>query len=91
MGKINNWSILGICAGIIYIISSSIRYYIMYPDLDKVIQNILIGLCVIAISYLYNKSIKQDNILISLENYLADNKINNQQKQEESNIEKDNS
>lgn len=60
MMKINKLSIIGFCAGIIYILVTIVQYWIRYSDLDKFISNIAIASMVIGIAYLYDKVKKSE-------------------------------
>jgi len=68
----SNFSKAGIVFGFLFSLLSAIRYFAMYPDLDKALVYVLIGAVIIAISYLYNEILEIRNTLIALENYLAD-------------------
>ena len=72
MKKISNWSFAGYSAGFLLIISSMMRYFILYPDYSQAFQFILNGILLIGISWLYNRSKNQGNTLLALEDYLAD-------------------
>lgn len=70
--KISNWSIVGILAGLTFSIGSFIRYYILYPDLDKAITDVIIGLLICAVSFLYNRLLGQGNNITAIEDFLDD-------------------
>jgi hypothetical protein len=47
-------SLLGMLASTIFGIGSFIRYYIIYPDLDRMIAYLILSGVMFAISYIYN-------------------------------------
>lgn len=69
--KINKLSALGGIAGSILMLSSWIRYFIMYPDLDRAIIYGCVGALIISVSYLWDKVVQINNTLYSVEEYLA--------------------
>lgn len=69
--KINKLSALGGLAGLILVISSWIRYYIIYHDLSSLLAFGLIGLIIMAGSYIWNELVKTKITLLSVEEYLA--------------------
>lgn len=73
--KINNWSLVGYIAGFGFALFSSIRYFLLYPDTDKALVYTLIGVIICSQAWVYNELKKQSNVLLSLENYLADQTI----------------
>jgi len=70
--KMSNWSIVGIGIGFIFTIFSGIRYFLMYPDMDKAIVYVIIGVLIMCVSWNYNVNISQDNRLVAVEDYLVD-------------------
>jgi len=72
MKKISHWSILGYIIGIAFALFSSIRYFLLYPDLDKALVYVGIGLIVCSLSWLYNKQLEQSNTIDAMSEYLAD-------------------
>ena len=72
--KISNWSLVGDLIGIVFSAGSFIRYYILYPDLDKALTDIIIGLIICGLAYLYNSRLMQGNKITAIEDYLADKK-----------------
>jgi len=70
--KVSHWSLFGYLVGGTFAIGSFIRYYILYPDLDKVIAYTTLGLLIFGLSWIYNKLLNQDNTLLALEEYLKD-------------------
>jgi len=73
--KISNWSLAGMIVGLIFGLGSFIRYYIIYQDTSEVVIGVLIGLLIMAVSFLYNKLLEHSNELDAMGEYLADNKI----------------
>ena len=74
-----NLSLAGILFGLFISLSSQVRYFILYPDLDKALFFGLIGLMIIAISWNYagrieldNKIEKLEQTLTSVEEWIAD-------------------
>ncbi len=74
MKKISHWSLLGYIIGLAFALLSSIRYFLLYPDLDKALVYCGIGLIVCGLAWTYNKLQEQGNTLTAIEEYLADKK-----------------
>lgn len=55
--SIDKFALGGILVGIIFAAGSFIRYFFWTPDIDRAIVYPLIGILIIAISYLYNSKI----------------------------------
>ena len=72
MKKPSNFSIAGIIFGIVFAVASFIRYWIIYPNKSEAIADILIGLLIIAVAYLYDSKNNQGNELEAIGNHLAD-------------------
>jgi len=72
--KISNWSILGYIIGIVFTLFSGIRYFLLYPDLDRALVYSGIGLIVCGLSWLYNRQLQHSNSIEAISEYLADNK-----------------
>ena len=72
--KMSHWSWVGILGGVIFILFSGIRYFIIYPDEDKAIAYVIIGVLIMAVSWLYNSQLNLSNRLNAVEDYLADKK-----------------
>jgi hypothetical protein len=68
----SNWSIAGITTGAIFSIGSFIRYWILYPDMDKAIAYIFLGGIICGISWIYNKLVYMQRDLTAIEDYLDD-------------------
>jgi len=71
----NKFMLAGIMAGIGIMFFASMRYFVLFPDLDKALMYNVTGLLTIAVSWLYYRSCKLSDTLYSVEEYLADNKI----------------
>jgi len=63
-------------SGGIFAISSWLRYFVLYPDLDRALVYGLLGVVIIAISYFYSLIVNLTNTLYDVEVYLADNNLN---------------
>jgi len=74
--KISNWSLAGMIAGLIFAVGSFIRYWIYYPDLDRVIVYVIMGILIFAVSFLYNRLIWLGHTLEGVEEYLANKNLN---------------
>lgn len=62
--------------GGIFTISSWLRYFVLYPDLDRALVYGLLGIVIITISYFYSLIVNLTNTLYDVEVYLADNNLN---------------
>ncbi len=74
--KISKLSLTGMTFGGIFAISSWLRYFVLYPDLDRALVYGLLGVVIIAISYFYSLIVNLTNTLYDVEVYLADNNLN---------------
>ena len=72
MKKISNWSILGYIIGIVFALFSSIRYFLLYPDLDRALVYVGIGIIVCGLAWLYNKQLQQSISIEAINDYLAE-------------------
>jgi len=66
-----NLSEAGILFGIIIFICSLVRYFIMWPDIDKAFFFSLVGLIIIAVSWNYAGRIQLDKNMKKLEQTLT--------------------
>jgi len=73
--KISKWSFVGYIVGITFALSSAIRYYILYPDLDKALVYVLIGAIICSVSWLYNKQLEHGNEITAMEDFLSEQSI----------------
>lgn len=74
MKKISSWSLVGYIIGIAFALLSSIRYFLLFPDLDKALVYVGIGFIICGLSWTYNKLLEHENTLTAVEDYLADKK-----------------
>jgi hypothetical protein len=70
--KISNWSIFGYALGFLFSLFSAIRYFLLYPDTDRALVYIGIGMMICGLAFLYNRSIEQGNSIKAIEDYLSD-------------------
>ena len=68
----SNWSLLGYIVGFVFSVGTFIKYYIMTPDLSQEILGVAIGIIVIGLAFLYNRSVEQGNNIKAMEAYLSD-------------------
>lgn len=73
--KLSNWSIVGMIFGFMFSLISALRYLVNYPDIDKGLTYILIGIIIISLSWIYSKILNLSNTLTSVEDFISDNKI----------------
>ena len=78
----NKFSLSGIAAGIIFSVFSAYRYFVLYPDLDRALVYVLIGLTVAVVSYLYNLIKDLHFRLEGVENWLSESEYNKTEKDE---------
>ena len=77
--KISKWSIVGYILGMTFSVFSSIRYFLLYPDTDRAIVYVGIGLIVCGLAWCYNniselrKEITRLIMLESVEEYIEKN------------------
>jgi enoyl-CoA hydratase/carnithine racemase len=72
MKKISNWSIFGFILGAGFSLFSAIRYFLIYPDTDRALVYVGIGIMVCGMAFLYNRSVEHGNSLKAVEAYLSD-------------------
>ncbi len=72
MAGMNNMSFVGMVGGAIFTVLVGLRYFAIYPDLDRAISYGVIGILIIAVSFLYGRLRSLENTVLSVENYLAD-------------------
>jgi len=70
--RTNKFSLAGILAGIVWSIGSFIRYYVLYPDVDKVIAYVLLGGVVCGLAWLYDKYLKIISELNEIQDRIVD-------------------
>ena len=72
MKKPNNWSIAGMVAGGLFSLLSAIRYFVIWPDMDKAISYVIIGVLIIGVSWLYNEHLKTKYELQAMGEHMKD-------------------
>ena len=72
MKNISNWSIAAIVIGAVFAIGSFWRYYVMYPDIDRMVAYTTLGVVIVFLGWTYNKIVQQGNTLEALEEFIAD-------------------
>ena len=72
MKKISNFTWVGYIIGIAFALFSSIRYFIIWPDLDKALVYVGLGIMVCALAWIYNKLLEHSNEIEAMSEYLAD-------------------
>ena len=72
MKNFSNWSIVGLFGGMLFIILSTVRYGLFYIDYDKLIADVIIGVLICAVSWLYSKQLQHGNDITAIEDYLSE-------------------
>ena len=74
-------TILGCITGFVFTLYSAFRYWTLYPDLDKLIAYVTIGLLILFVSWLYNLNRnlseqveKNEIILTSIEDHAQEDR-----------------
>ncbi len=75
MKKISNWSLVGLFIGLSFAVLSAIRYFLLYPDTDKALAYIVLGMLICAVSWLYNRQMRQSYSIQAVEDYLDDQRF----------------
>lgn len=70
----SKWSLAGAILGAVWIVAVVTRYYVIYQDMDKLLSYSLLGILIIAVSYLYNCKLNNTNRIVILEDYLGEKK-----------------
>jgi len=70
--RFDNLSMAGIMLGALFTVLSALRYFAIYPDLDKALAYCAIGVLVMAVSFVYGRQRKINDTLLAVEDYLAD-------------------
>lgn len=70
--KLSKWTIVGLLAGAVFAVGSFVRYYVIWIDLDKAITYPIIGLLIMAVSWLYNENLKANNELTAIGDFIAE-------------------
>ena len=74
MKKPSTWSLVGYVVGFLFSLFSAVRYFLIWPDLDRAIVYTLIGVIIMALSWLYNRQLNLSNTVTAIEDYLAEEK-----------------
>ena len=69
--KHTNLSLAGVIGGLFLAAAAGLRYFILYPDIDKGFFFVLIGLIIIAVSWNYAGRIQLDKDIKKLEQTLT--------------------
>lgn len=72
MKRISNWSIAGGCLGLLIVLSSAIKYFIIWDDPSQGIIFVLTGLIILGLSWVYNTLLDIQNRLLAMEDFLAE-------------------
>ena len=80
--KISNWSILGYILGACFSLFSAIRYFLLFPDTDRALVYVGIGIMVCGMAFLYNRTVEQGNSIKAIEAYLSDKNFDEKYKGE---------
>ena len=72
MKRISNFTWVGYIIGIAFALFSSIRYFILWPDLDRALVYVGIGIIICALAWIYNRLLAHSNTIDAMSDYLAD-------------------
>ena len=72
--KISHWSLVGYAIGSLFSFFSAIRYFLLFPDTDRAIVYIGIGMIICGLAWLYNRQLELGNSVTAIEDYLSDEK-----------------
>jgi len=72
MKPISNITVVGIAIGLGVIVMAGLRYFVLFPDMDKALMYSLTGFLLIMVSWFYNKILNLSNTLYDVEVYLAE-------------------
>ena len=73
--KISNWSKAGMLFGFLFAIFTSFRFFIIYDLTTMGVICILIGINIVAVSWLYGRQLQHSNTLLAVEEYLGENNL----------------
>jgi len=85
MKKVSNWSLLGYILGAAFSIFSGIRYFLIYPDTDRALVYVGIGIIVCGLAFLYNRSVEQGRSIQAVEDYISDKEFEKRENEKEKN------
>jgi len=60
MKKLSNWTIVGYSIGVILLLASIVRYFIIWLDYSQAITFVAISILILAISWLFQRTKKQE-------------------------------
>jgi len=72
MKKISNFTLVGYIIGITFALFSAVRYFIIWPDTDKALVYVGLGIMVCALAWVYNKLLEHSNEIEAMSEYLVD-------------------
>jgi len=72
MKSISKWSAAGFIFGGLFSLLSAIRYFVIWPDTDKAIGYVIMGLIIMAIAWSYNTQLKLRGTMEAMEEYIQD-------------------
>lgn len=65
-------SFIGILLGIAFAVFSAVRYFVIWPDTDRAIVYVIIGMLISCVGWLYGRNRDLDNRLLAVEDYLSE-------------------
>ena len=83
MKKLSNLSKIGYLVGIIFSLFSAIRYFLLFPDTDRAMVYVLIGIIICAIAFLYDKNRSLSFEVDAMSEYIVDKKFEKSQEIED--------
>lgn len=72
MKILSTFTMAGISFGFMFSLFSAIRYYLLYPDMDRASVYVLIGIIIMAVSWIYQKQIEQERSILACEDGISD-------------------
>lgn len=72
MKRITKLTFVGFVGGLGFGILTSIRYFIMYPDMDKALVYGLVAVLILGLSWCHEEIVRLRNTTNNVEEYLAD-------------------
>lgn len=70
--KISKITLIGYIIGLAFLVVSTWRYYILYPDIDKLLAYLLISICVFGIFFNYSKGMERDNKISHIDDVMQE-------------------
>ena len=77
MKQLKGLTFVGYVVGVIFTVTSYVQYAVLYPDTDRLIAYLSLGILILAVSWLFNRQSSDDARLYALEEYLAGKKLAN--------------